>query len=107
MVRGGWCSMGEPVWSLATLFPPQGTWSEDEYLGFAAEHPRVELSDGYIDVLPAPTDLHQRLLGALFLVLHAYAAARGGVVRMAGIRVRLRAGKIREPDLAYLAPEHA
>ena len=44
---------GEPVWALATRFPVQGAWTEEEYLAFEAEHPRLELSDGYIEVLPA------------------------------------------------------
>jgi Uma2 family endonuclease len=103
MLRG--MSMGEPVWSLATLFPSQGDWSEEEYLALSAEHPRVEFSDGFLEVLPMPTDRHQVVLTALLIVLLAFAQRVGGRVRPAGLRVRLRAGRYREPDLVFLTAE--
>jgi Uma2 family endonuclease len=95
--------MAEPVWALATLFPSQGHWRDEEYLAFAAERPRVELSDGRVEVLPMPTDHHQAILKALLFLLDAYARRTGGKVRSAGLRVRLRPGRFREPDLVFLS----
>jgi hypothetical protein len=47
------------------LLPQQGKWSEEEYLWFTdrAERP-IEFNDGFIEVLPLPTDSHQ---GIVFL----------------------------------------
>jgi len=56
----------EPGWEVALLFPAQGEWSEDDYL-WLTDHTRclVEFTDGHIEVLPMPTDAHQRIvLGA-------------------------------------------
>lgn len=96
--------MGEPAWAIATLFPSQGSWSDEEYLAFSTERPLVELRDGAIEVLPMPTDGHQRVLDALFLLLATHARAAGGRARTAGIRVRIRAGVFRQPDIVYLGP---
>ena len=52
---------GQPAWALATLFPTQGAWSEDDYFRLETEH-FVELVDGCIEVLPMPTWLHQRIV---------------------------------------------
>ncbi|MFO0602712.1 MAG: Uma2 family endonuclease [Polyangiales bacterium] len=93
---------GEPVWALATRFPPQGRWGEEEYLAFEAEHPRIELVDGFLDVLPLGTNRHQAALEALLLLLKAYGRPTRGVARVAGGRLRLRPGVIREPDVMYL-----
>lgn len=27
--------MGEPAWAIATLFPGQGDWSDEDYLAFS------------------------------------------------------------------------
>jgi Uma2 family endonuclease len=94
---------GEPVWALATKFPPQGAWSEGEYLAFESAHPRIEFCDGSLEVLPAATDRHQSLLTAILLLLIARARVCGGVARPAGVRVRLKPGRIREPDVVFLA----
>ena len=56
--------MSQPAWEIATLFPSQGEWTEEEYLAFSAVHPRVEFCDGRIEVLPVPSDRHQAVLDA-------------------------------------------
>jgi Uma2 family endonuclease len=94
--------MGEPAWAIATLFPSQGSWSDEEYLAFSTERPLVELCDCAIEVLPMPTDGHQRVLDALFLVMANHARVAGGRARTAGIRVRIKAGVFRQPDIVYL-----
>jgi Uma2 family endonuclease len=94
----------EPAWEVALLFPAQGEWSEDEYL-WLTDHTRclVELTDGHVEVLPMPTDEHQRIVLFLYRALYAFLAARGlGIVLVAPLRLRLRPGRYREPDLLLL-----
>ena len=49
----------EPTWDVAQLFPPQGDWSEAEYLALDTNH-LVEFSQGFVEFLPMPTLSHQR-----------------------------------------------
>ena len=94
----------EPAWEVALLFPAQGEWSEDDYL-WLTDHTRclVEFTDGHIEVLPMPTDAHQRLVLFLYRALYAFLAARGlGIVLVAPLRLRVRTGRYREPDLLVL-----
>jgi Uma2 family endonuclease len=94
----------EPAWEVALLFPAQGAWSEDDYL-WLTDHTRclVELTDGHIEVLPMPTDAHQRIVLFLYRALYAFLAARGlGIVLVAPLRLRVRTGRYREPDLLLL-----
>lgn len=97
--------MPEPAWAIATLFPPQGEWTEADYLALGTEQRRVEFSDGRIEVLGMPTDRHQAIAGAAYVALVAYAQHTGGCARPAGIRVRLGPGRFREPDVVFLTLE--
>jgi Uma2 family endonuclease len=94
----------EPAWEVALLFPAQGEWSEDDYL-WLTDHTRclVEFTDGHIEVLPMPTDAHQRIVLFLYRALYAFLAAHGlGIVLVAPLRLRVRLGRYREPDLLLL-----
>jgi Uma2 family endonuclease len=94
----------EPAWEVALLFPPQGEWSEDDYL-WLTDHTRrlVEFTDGHIEILPMPTDEHQRIVLFLYRALYAFLTARGtGIVLVAPLRLRVRSGRYREPDLLLL-----
>jgi Uma2 family endonuclease len=62
----------------------------------------VEFTDGFLEPLPMPTDHHQSILGFLFLVFHHFVTARGGKAQFAPLRLRIRPGKFREPDLMLL-----
>lgn len=96
---------GEPAWEIARLFPLQGSWTEEEYLALGGNH-LVEFCDGRVEVLPMPTDFHQRILA--FLYRHFYSAieaAGRGTVLFAPLRVKLWEGRIREPDLVVLLTE--
>jgi hypothetical protein len=45
-----------PAWEIATLFPEQGEFSEEDYLRLTESTQRlVESSDGYIEVLLLPS----------------------------------------------------
>lgn len=95
---------GDPAWDLATLYPGQGYWSDAEYLALTHDTNRlIELSDGYIEVLPMPNVPHQRIVAMLYKLLFAFVSARDlGEVLFAPLRVRLRAGKFREPDVVFM-----
>lgn len=96
-----------PVWEIATFFPYQGEWSEADYLQLEPIR-RMELSDGFIEVLPMPTTSHQMLLGHLYSLLLAFSTSHElGTVLTSGTRVRLRPGKIREPDIVFMSKDHA
>jgi Uma2 family endonuclease len=82
------------------VLPAQGQWGEEEYLWLTDQTNRfIEFTDGYIEVLPMPTDAHQTILAALYQVFFAFMQAIGGKVPFAPLRIRIRERKFREPDL--------
>jgi Uma2 family endonuclease len=90
------------------MFPLQGTWSESEYFGLDSDNQLVEFSHGFVEFLPMPTILHQRILKFLLDALSAFVTARNlGEVLPAGVRVQLWDGAYREPDIVLLPTEHA
>ena len=92
---------------VAELFPPQGQWTEAHYFALPDTNRHVELSDGRLIVPPHPTRKHQAALEALFVKLWAFVKERGlGELHVAPLPVRLWPGKIREPDIFFLAKEH-
>ncbi len=85
---------------LLETLPGQGKWSEDDYLWLSDQTNRlVEYTDGYIEVLPMPTTRHQAILKFLLFACCAFVEPLGGNVQFAGIRLRIRKGKFRQPDL--------
>jgi Uma2 family endonuclease len=94
-----------PEWKdmLEEILPPQGRWSEDEYLVLTDHRNRlVEFTDGFLEILPIPTDKHQVILGFLYQAFLGFIDPRGGKVRIAPLRLQIRPGKFREPDLLLL-----
>ncbi len=89
--------------AILELLPEQGGWGEEEYLWVSERTNRlVEFADGRIEVIPTPTDSHQ---GILLLCARAFFAcidSRGGIALFSPLRLRLRPGKVREPDLLLL-----
>ncbi len=82
------------------LQPLQGLWTPAQYLTITDYSRRLlEFTDGYIEVLPMPTDRHQVISQFLLLALLAYIKPRGGKVLYAPLRLRIREGQFREPDL--------
>ncbi len=83
--------------------PRQGAWSDDDYLRLTDRSNRlVEFTDGYVQELPMPTSSHQATLGFLYRVFHAWLEPSGGLAAFAPLRLRVRPGKFREPDLLVL-----
>ena len=88
---------------LEEVLPNQGEWSENEYLVLTDHRKRlVEFTDGFLEVLPMPSDKHQAILGFLYLAVFHFLEPRGGKVRFSPLRLRIRPGKFRDPDLLVL-----
>jgi Uma2 family endonuclease len=88
---------------LEEILPAQGRWSEDEYLVLTDHRNRlVEFTDGFLEVLPMPTDKHQAILGFLYRAFLGFVDPRGGTVRFSPLRLQIRPGKFREPALLLL-----
>ena len=86
--------------AILELLPDQGQVSEEDYLWLSGRTTRLlEFTDGYVEVLPVPTNTHQGIVLFLVRALLPYLDSRGGILRFAPLRLRLRAGKFREPDL--------
>ncbi len=99
----------EPAWEIARLFPAQGCWSEEDY--FALDTNRlVELSDGFVEVLPMPTMVHQLIVLFLADAIRQFAnsfSPKLGTTLVSPIPVRLWENKYREPDVVFMLAEHA
>lgn len=93
--------------TVASLDPVQGLWTVEQYLALS-DHSRhlIEFSDGYIEVLPMPTSAHQAISRFLLFALFAFVQPRGGTVLYAPLRLQVREGKFREPDLLLLLNKH-
>ncbi len=88
---------------LREVLPPQGGWSDEEYLWLTDRCKRlIEFTDGHVQELPMPTFTHQAVLLALYRLLYEFLTPRGGVVMVSALRMRIREGKFREPDLLLL-----
>ena len=93
--------------TLIDLSVLQGLWSDAQYLRLTGQTNRLlEFTDGVIEVLPMPTRSHQAISRWLFLVLLAFVQGVGGTVFYAPLRVQVRPGKFREPDLLVLRDEN-
>ena len=88
---------------LSDTLPRQGRWSDEEYLWLTDRTRRlIEFTDGRIEELPMPTSTHQAILAFLYRALYAHLAPRGGAVMFSALRLRIREGKFREPDVLVL-----
>jgi Uma2 family endonuclease len=89
--------------TLEEILPRQGEWTEEEYLVLTDHRSRlVEFTDGFLEVLPMPTDKHHSVLQFLLFAFVHFVQPRGGKVHFSPLRLRIRPGKYREPDLLLL-----
>jgi Uma2 family endonuclease len=96
-----------PTWEIAYLFPYQGYWDEADYMALRPKR-HVEFTDGRVEVLTMPTEAHQSVLEFLYQALRAFVMTHQlGRVLFAPLRVQIRSGKYREPDLVFMLAEHA
>lgn len=85
------------------LLPEQGRWSEAQYLAVTdSTMTRAELVKHSLEFLSMPTDYHQAIAELMHAMLKAFVKPRGGVARIAPIRVRVASGTFREPDVVVL-----
>lgn len=88
---------------LGDALPRQGSWTDDDYLWLTDRSRRmIEFTDGYIEELPVPTSSHQAILAYLYRLFYSWLQPLGGVVLFSALRLRVREGKFREPDLLLL-----
>ena len=88
---------------LFEVMPRQGTWADEQYLAMTDHTNRlIEFTDGRLEPLPMPTDRHQAILAFLYEAFAAFVRPRGGKVRFAPLRLQIRRGKFRVPDLLLL-----
>jgi Uma2 family endonuclease len=85
------------------LEPLQGLWTEEQYLKLTNQSNHlIEFTDGHIEVLPMPTDKHQMIVRFVLLALMAFVEPSGGRVLFAPLRIQIREGKFREPDIVLV-----
>ena len=94
---------GAPVWQLARLFPPQGSWTQTDYLTLDAGR-LVEFDQGCVEVVEMPTKEHQRIVQAIYRLLFSCVPSKElGEVFVAPLPVRLWDQKFREPDVFFVS----
>ena len=87
------------------MFPRQGEWTEAEYLRHEFDG-LVEFVDGVLEFLPMPTLSHQDIAAFLFEHLNTFMGPRvPREVLFAPVRVRMKSGNMREPDVVYIRTE--
>ncbi len=95
----------EPTWEIAFLYPTQGNWTEEDYLALDTNW-LVELSDGFLEVLPMPTPYHQLLVDRLHGLVQQHVESRDlGRAFFAPLPIRLWPRKFRDPDVIFIRKE--
>jgi Uma2 family endonuclease len=93
-------SLADEKRAILDLIPDQGCWSESDYLWLTDYTTRlVEYTDGFIEQLPMPTDLHQTIAEWFFIAFSTFLAPMNGKAHLAPLRLKIRPGKFREPDV--------
>ena len=93
---------------VAQLWPPRGQWTEVDYFALPDTNRFIELSGGELIMPPHPTHTHQMIVLELATRMRAFVQKRDlGIVQIGPLPVRLWPGKIREPDILFVAKEHS
>jgi Uma2 family endonuclease len=93
---------GEPVWELASFYPPQGFWTEEAYVWLNTNR-LVEYRDGMLEFLPMPSIEHQVIVGFLYNLLSQWAVRNGGMAYLAPMPLATIPKSYREPDVMFVA----
>ncbi len=89
--------------TILDLLPEQGRWTDEKYLWLTDYTPRlVEFTDGYIEQLPMPTQLHQGISKFFLFAFTVFLGPLGGEAFCSPLRMRIRPGKYREPDVLLI-----
>lgn len=79
-----------------------------DYAALPNDGRRYEIHDGELSVTPSPGTRHQRIVGRLFVAIHAHVEERRiGEVFVAPYDVILSDTSIVQPDIVYVAPGRA
>ncbi|MBI5830145.1 MAG: Uma2 family endonuclease, partial [Chloroflexi bacterium] len=90
--------------TLVDFFPAAGEWTEADYYPISERGGIVELSNGNLEIASMPTEFHQLISLRLVTALFAFVTQlKLGQVRYSPLPVRLWPGKIREPDIIFMA----
>ena len=93
---------------VAQLWPPRGQWTEGDYFALPETNRFIELSKGELVMPPHPTHTHQLIVFELAIKMRAFVQKQNlGLVQIGPLPVRLWPGKIREPDILFVANEHS
>ena len=93
---------------VAQLWPPRGQWTEADYFALPETSRFVELSEGELIMPPHPTHTHQLIVFELAIRMRAFVKKQDlGIIQIGPLPVRLWPGKIREPDILFVANEHS
>jgi Uma2 family endonuclease len=85
------------------LLPLQGLWTEKQYLKLTDQtNQLIEFTDGYLEGLSMPTRSHQLMLLLLYELFKAFVRPTESIVLVAPLRMQVRPGKYREPDVLLL-----
>lgn len=92
---------------VAELYLLQGQWTEADYFLLPDTNRYLELSEGELLMPPHPTRRHQVAVEECYVQLRNFVRERNlGEVHIAPLPVPLWPGKIREPDVFFMAQEH-
>jgi Uma2 family endonuclease len=92
---------------VAQLWPPRGHWTEADYFALPDTNRFIELSKGELVMPPHPTHTHQLIVIELVTRMRAFVQEQNlGIVQIGPLPVCLWPGKIREPDILFVAQEH-
>lgn len=94
------------VTEIARLYPPQGKWTEADYFSLPESVYTIELLDGVLRILPSASSAHQQVCGALLVAVMRYKLMCTCGTMMHQMPVRLKKGRIRQPDILFLREEH-
>ena len=95
------------VETTATL-PDRLRMTYEEFLAWAGEDTRAEWVEGEVIVFMPPKNLHQTMVGFLYVLLSAFIRLHKlGKLQVAPFEVKIKPdGNSREPDLIFLTNEH-
>ena len=95
----------EPTWEIAYLYPPQGSWTVEEYLALDTNR-LIELVDGRLEFLELPSYEHQDWVDFLHTRLKQFVGPRGlGRAYFSPLPTWTVESNYREPDVLFVTPE--
>ena len=75
-----------------------------EFLQLPESNQLIQLIDGEVIMSPAPTDLHQHLVGAIYVFLKQLLS--NGVLRMAPLDVYIDGANVVQPDVFWVSAQN-